>query len=88
MRKIQLPERFKDGDGNSVAEVQASGFRPHRKPDTAFPVCFQKVLRKAFGLLAEKQVAILLKISLRVAPGCFGGQAPHLLYIVFGKEVL
>ena len=87
MWEVKLPHCLKDSDGNCIAEVQASRFRPHRKPDAAIAMFFQKILRQTLGFFAEEQIAVCFKIGFRVAPGGFGGETPHLLYIVFAEEI-
>ena len=86
--KLQLPQRFKYGHCHGVAEVQASGLRAHGKPNAAISVLLQKVLGQTFGFFTEEQVSVILKAGFCVAPGGFGGKAPHLLYIVFAEKVL
>ena len=65
---IQLPQRLVDRDGYGIAQIQASCFFFHRDPDTPVKVLLQKILRKALGFLSEKEVAVVLEISLCVAP--------------------
>ena len=85
--KAGLPKGFKDGNGHSVAQVEAPGLATHGDTNALIPVCFQKILRKALCFLAEEQVAVIGEFRFTVAPGCFGGKAPELPDIVFGEEI-
>ena len=85
--KIQLPQGFIHSNGNGVAQIQTACLLPHGKADAALPVCFQKILGKPLGLLAKEQVAAVVKCSLGIAAGSFGGKAPKFLYIIFLKKV-
>jgi hypothetical protein len=48
---------------------------------------FQETFGQTFRFLAEKQVAVIVILSLVIAPGSLGGQTPHFLHVIFGKEV-
>ena len=87
-RKGKLPQRFVHGDGHRVAQVQAPGLRTHGNAQALLIVRCQKGLRKALGLLAEKEIAAVLKFRLGIAPGGFRGQTPHLPDLVFPEEIL
>ena len=85
---IQLAQSLKDRNRHTVGKVQAAGIGFHRNANAAIPVRFQKIFRQPLGLFAEEQVAILGKFRFRIAPRCFCGKTPHLLYIVLLKEVI
>ena len=87
LRIIQLPQRLVDRDGYGIAQIQASCFFPHGDADAVTKMCFQKNLRKTFGLLAEKQVAIVGESNFCIAPGCFCGKTPKFFDIVLGEKV-
>ena len=86
-REIDLTQGFIDGDGHRIAQVKAPGIGSHGDADTIFVMLRQKILRQSFGFLAEEEVAAILEVCFRIAPGCFGGQTPHLTYIIFGEEI-
>ena len=48
----------------------------------------QEAFRQALGLFAEEQIAAIVERGLRIAPGRFGGQAPHFLHVISGEEIV
>ena len=84
----KLTKGLIDRNGHGVAQIQAPGLAAHGNPDSLVIMLCQKGLGKSSGLLAEKQVAAVGIGGLRVAPGSFGGQAPHLTHLVPGEEIL
>jgi len=86
--KGELPQRLEYGDGNGIAEVQTPGIGTHGNADTGIKVFLQKGFRKTLGLFSKEQIALIVILRLGIAPGSFCGQAPHLLYLVAGKEVV
>ena len=84
---FQLTKRLVDRDGYGIAQIQAPCFFPHGNADAVIQMRFQEIFRKAFGLLAEKQVAIVGERDFCIAPGRFCGKTPKFLDIVFREKV-
>ena len=86
-RKVDLAQGFVYGDGDGIAQVQAPGIGSHGDADAFLIMLCQKFFRQALGLLAEEKIAVVLEVCFHIAPGCFRGETPHLLHIIFGEEV-